>query len=199
MVKDAYLFILPLVAVAAVTFYFEWKLLLIISLVLILFVAFFFRNPDREIPSDPSLVVSPADGRVIGIEKNEAGLTRLSIFLSVFNVHVNRAPIAGKLVEQIYRSGQFHLAYDDRASIENERLVLTIQNDRRITFSLIAGIVARRIIPWKKEGDTVAKGDRIALIRFGSRVDIDLPDDCELMVEKGDRVRGGSSTIARWK
>jgi len=199
MVKDAYWFILPLLGVAAVSLYFGLTILLIPCLVLTLFVAFFFRNPDREIPSDPSLVVSPADGRVIRIEKTQSGLTRLSIFLSVFNVHVNRAPIGGKLVEQIYRTGQFHLAYDDRASVENERMDLTIQAERQISFSIIAGVVARRIVPWKKEGDTVAKGDRIALIRFGSRVDIDLPDDCELMVKKGDRVRGGSSTLARWK
>jgi len=199
MVRDAYIFILPLVGIAAVAVYAGLTILFLLSLLLMLFVAFFFRNPEREIPSDPDSIVSPADGRVIRIEKTESGLTRLSIFLSVFNVHVNRAPIGGRLVEQTYRPGRFHLAYDDRASIENERLILTIQNDRRISFSLIAGVVARRIIPWKKEGDAVTKGDRMALIRFGSRVDIDLPDDCELTVEKGDRVRGGSSTIARWR
>ena len=198
MVKDAYLFILPLLSVAAISFFFEWGLVALVFLLLALFVGYFFRNPEREVPSDPDLIVSPADGRVIRITP-ESGLTRLSIFLSVFDVHVNRAPIAGRLVQQTYRSGRFHLAFDDRASIENEQLVLTIKDDRRITFSLIAGIVARRIIPWKKEGDVVAKGDRIALIRFGSRVDVELPEDCELAVEKGDRVRAGSSVIARWR
>ena len=125
--------------------------------------------------------------------------TWVSIFLSVFDVHVNRAPIAGKLVRQVYVPGHFHLAYDDRASVENERLELTIENGRRIDFTLIAGLVARRIVPWKKEGEVVGKGDRIALIRFGSRVDIDLPGDCEVLVKEGDRLRGGSSRVARWR
>jgi len=199
MVKDAYLFILPLGGVALASFYFGLTVVSIPLLLLMLFVAFFFRNPEREIPSDPDAIVSPADGRVIRIEQSESGLIRLSIFLSVFDVHVNRAPIGGRLVEQNYRSGRFHLAYDDRASIENEQLTLTIENGRRISLSLIAGLVARRIVPWKKAGDIVVKGDRIALIRFGSRVDIELPEDCELLVKKGDRVRGGSSTIARWR
>lgn len=199
MVKDAFLFILPLAGICAAAFYFGLTLLALFCFILLLFVAFFFRDPGREIPADPDSIVSPADGRVIKIEKMDSGLTRISIFLSVFDVHVNRAPIGGKLVRQTYHPGRFHLAFDDRASVENERLVLTIQNERRVTFSLIAGIVARRIIPWIKEGELVTKGDRIALIRFGSRVDIDLPEDCELAVEKGDRVRGGSSTIARWR
>jgi phosphatidylserine decarboxylase len=199
MVKDAYLFIVPLLAVVAIAAYSGLTILAVFCLILVLFVAFFFRNPEREIPSDPDAIVSPADGRVIRIDKTEKGLTRISVFLSVFNVHVNRAPIGGRLVEQTYHEGRFHLAFDDRASVENEKLTLTIQNGRRISFSLIAGIVARRIIPWKKEGDAIEKGDRIALIRFGSRVDIELPDDCQLTVAKGDSVYGGSSTIARWK
>jgi phosphatidylserine decarboxylase len=182
-----------------IALFFGFTIAAIICLILLLFVAFFFRNPERTIPSESDVIVSPADGRVIRIEKSETGLTRVSIFLSIFNVHVNRAPIAGKLVEQTYHKGRFHLAFDDRASVENERLALKIENGRSVSFSLIAGIIARRIIPWKKEGDTVAKGDRIALIRFGSRVDIELPEDCELTIAKGDRVHGGSSTIARWK
>jgi phosphatidylserine decarboxylase len=199
MVRDAYLFILPLLGLGAITLFFGWIVLAIVCLLLILFVAFFFRNPERKIPDDPNAIVSPADGRVIRIEKTESGMTRVSIFLSVFNVHVNRAPIAGKLVKQRYHKGRFHLAFDDRASVENERLTFTIEDERSISFSLIAGIVARRIIPWKKEGDVVSKGDRIALIRFGSRVDIDLPAECELKIQKGDRIRGGSSVIAGWK
>lgn len=199
MVNDAYRFIIPLLAVSGASYYFGFNVLALCSLLLSFFVAFFFRNPEREIPEDPNAIVSPADGRVIKIERTEGGMTRVSIFLSVFDVHVNRAPIGGRLAGQTYHKGRFHLAFDDKASVENERLTLTIQGEQSVSFSLIAGIVARRIIPWKKEGEIVTRGDRIALIRFGSRVDIELPDNCDLTIRKGDRVRGGSSTIARWK
>jgi phosphatidylserine decarboxylase len=198
MVKDAYYFLIPLLVGAVACFYFGIPLISLLFLLPAGFVAYFFRNPHREIPADPNLVVSPADGKVIKVTSRE-GATRVSIFLSVFDVHVNRAPIGGRLVRQVYVPGRFHLAYDDRASVENERLELTIEDERSIAFTLIAGLVARRIVPWKKEGDVVGKGDRIALIRFGSRVDIDLPAGCEVLVEQGDRLRGGSSGIARWK
>ncbi|MEE8585726.1 MAG: phosphatidylserine decarboxylase, partial [Acidobacteriota bacterium] len=125
---------------------------------------------------------------------------RLSIFLSIFDVHVSRAPIEGEIESQQYRPGRFLLAFDERASVENEQLALTIANGgRRLRFSLIAGLVARRIVPWKKTGDRVAKGDRIGLIRFGSRVDVYLPAGCKPVVKRGDRVRGGASIIARWE
>lgn len=164
------------------------------------FILFFFRNPDREIPADPSVLVSPADGKIVQIEEEGDDLLRLSIFLSVFDVHVNRAPIGGRIVRQDYHPGRFLLAFDERASVENERLVLTIEDDqsRQLTFALITGLIARRIVPWKAAGDSVAKGDRIGLIRFGSRVDVFLPRTCQLEVHKGDRVTGGSSVIARW-
>ena len=198
MVKDAYYFVIPLLVGAAACLYFGVPFVALLLLLPAVFVAYFFRNPDREIPTDPNLVVSPADGKVIRVTPQD-GVTRVSIFLSVFDVHVNRAPIAGRLVRQVYVPGRFHLAYDDRASVENERLELTIENGHRIDFTLIAGLVARRIVPWKKEGEVVEKGDRIALIRFGSRVDIDLPADCEVLVKQGDRLRGGSSGVARWR
>jgi phosphatidylserine decarboxylase len=162
------------------------------------FVAFFFRDPEREIPADPNAIVSPADGKIILLEQDERG-TALSIFLSVFDVHVNRAPIDGLILSQEYRPGRFRVAYDSRASIENEQVVLTIGERRTITLSLIAGILARRIRLWKKKGDQVRRGDRIGLIRFGSRVDVFLPPDCQPFVGRGERVYGGTSIIAFWR
>jgi len=112
---------------------------------------------------------------------------------------VNRAPIEGTIVRKDYRPGKFRLAFDERASVENEKVTITIEGERKLTFSLIAGLVARRIRVWKNEGDHVKKGDRIGLIRFGSRVDVTFPPECDIVVTKGDRVYGGSSVLARWK
>jgi len=185
--------------VAAVLWFLGWPLGTGILIAVAGFVVFFFRDPDRVVPADSQAVVSPADGRVIRIQLEADGSTRLSIFLSVFNVHVNRAPIEGKIVRQDHRPGKFFIASDDRASVQNEQMVITIRGERELSFALIAGIVARRIVPWKKPGDAVNKGDRIALIRFGSRVDMILPANCGLLAKKGDRVYSGRSIIARWK
>lgn len=166
-----------------------------------LFFAYFFRDPFREIPVDPGVIVSPADGRIVKLEPVGDSLA-LSIFLSPFDVHVNRAPISGTILSQEYRKGRFLAAYDHRASVENERLIITIgskEGGRQLTFALIAGVLARRIVPWKKPGEAVRKGDKIALIRFGSRVDVFLPSGCEVLVKPGDQVKGGSSIIARWR
>ncbi len=199
MARDGWYFIIPLLLGAVALWYFGWRIGAGVLIFLAGFVAFFFRDPDRLIPADSQAVVSPADGKVIRIQREADGSTRLSIFLSVFNVHVNRAPIEGKIVRQDYRPGKFFIASDERASLQNEQLVITIRGERELSFALIAGIVARRIVPWKKAGDEVNKGDRIALIRFGSRVDMILPENCGLQVKKGDRVYAGRTTIARWK
>lgn len=198
MVKDAYYFIVPLLFLGLVLLWFEFLTLPILLLGLAVFVGFFFRNPDREIPADPDAIVSPADGKVVQIAEGPEG-ARISIFLSVFNVHVNRAPWGGTVQSQEYHPGSFRVAFDERASVENERVVFTVGDERRITFALIAGLVARRIVSWTKTGETVAKGDRIALIRFGSRADVFLPQECELVARVGDRVRAGSSLIGRWR
>ena len=159
------------------------------------FVAFFFRNPAREIPPDPRVIVSPADGRVVRIER-AGNVTKLSIFLSIFSVHVNRSPIAGRIEAVDYKSGKFKAAFNHAASVENERNVIMVsQGDLKLVFIQIAGLVARRIVCWKKPGDTVAKGELVGLIRFGSRVDVLFPGGTEVTVERGDRVRGGSSPI----
>ncbi len=156
----------------------------------------FFRDPERSIPQQPGLLVSPADGRVVQLRDSAHG-TVISIFLSVFNVHVNRAPVSGSIRSQEYRSGRFLMAFDDRASVQNEQMIWKIEGEASVTFSLIAGWVARRIVAWKREGETVKRGDRIGLIKFGSRVDITIPAGFAVAVEKGDRVRGGSSILAR--
>ncbi len=198
MANDAYYFLIPLLVLLLLFFWAGYLGLSVVLLVLSGFVAFFFRDPERSIPEDSRAIVSPADGKVIRLEREGEG-SILSIFLSLFDVHINRAPIGGTLVKQDYRPGKFKVAYDERASVENEQLTITIAGERRLTFSLVAGMIARRIRVWASEGSQVRKGDKIGLIRFGSRVDIVLPPECEIVVSKGDRVCGGSSVIAYWK
>ena len=198
MARDAYFFLTPLLLLLLLSFWAGFFWVATALLVLSGFVAFFFRDPERSIPEDPRAIVSPADGKVVRLNQ-EGEDSILSIFLSLFDVHINRAPVGGTIIKQDYRPGKFKVAYDDRASVENEQLTITIAGKQELTFSLIAGMLARRIRVWKKEGAQVSKGDKIGLIRFGSRVDVALPPGCELVVGKGDRVYGGSSIIAYWK
>ena len=194
-VKDAYRFLIPLLAATVLAFALGLSRVAILVLLLAAFVAFFFRNPRREIPSDPRVIVSPADGRVVKIER-VGNVTKLSIFLSIFNVHVNRSPIAGRIEAIDYRRGKFKAAFNHAASVENERNVIMVaQGNIKLVFTQIAGLVARRIVCWKKVGDTVSKGELIGLIRFGSRVDVLFPAGTEVTVKRGDRVRGGSTPI----
>ncbi len=167
--------------------------------VLALFCLYFFRDPDRAIPDGP-VAVSPADGKVVGIIGDGAGAecTRISIFLNIFDVHVNRAPIAGKIANVEYTKGQFLVASREIASTQNERNTVTIAGDSSsVRFAQIAGLIARRIVFCKKQGDTVAKGERVGLIKFGSRVDIFLGPEWEIKVQLGERVSGGSSVLAQ--
>jgi phosphatidylserine decarboxylase len=198
-VKDAFRFLIPLVLSAALALALGLYLATSLIMVLAVFVAFFFRNPHREIPTDPDAIVSPADGRVVKIER-VGNVTKLSIFLSIFNVHVNRSPIAGRIEAIDYRRGKFKAAFNHAASVENERnVVMVAQGDLKLVFTQIAGMIARRIVCWKKVGDTVARGELVGLIRFGSRVDILFPAGTEATVTPGTRVRGGSSVIGRIK
>ncbi len=197
MAKEAYPFLLPLLALGLGAIWLQWLVVAALLGLLAAFVAFFFRDPERAIPQDPRAIVSPADGRVIRVPAQDRGQV-LSIFLSPFDVHINRAPIEGLISKREYRKGRFRAAYDDRASVDNERLDLSIRGRQELKFSLIAGVLARRIKVWKKAGDYVSKGDRIGLIRFGSRVDLLLPPGCRTVVGKGDRVKGGSSILAYW-
>ena len=195
MVKDAIYFLVPLAAATAASFWIGWTGLGVALIGLAAFVAFFFRDPYRQIPSGPGIIVSPADGRVVRIEKEGEG-TRISIFLSIFNVHVNRSPIRGEITEVQYRKGKYRAAFNDLASVDNEQNTLTIRGDGlQIECSQIAGVVARRIVCRKKAGDVLERGEKFGLIRFGSRTDLVLPADVELEVRVGDKVRGGSSKV----
>jgi phosphatidylserine decarboxylase len=166
--------------------------------VLAAFCLWFFRDPEREIPAGP-YAVSPADGKVVLIRRKPES-TQVCIFLNVFDVHVNRAPIAGKIVEVEYKKGKFLVASKAAASFENEMNTITIDGDRTmVVFSQIAGIIARRIVCYKKPGDFVTAGERVGLIKFGSRVDMTLGPEWEIAVKEGQRVAGGSSIIARRK
>ncbi len=198
MVRDAWYFILPLSLAAAAAAYagLYWPAGGVLGVAI--FVAWFFRDPERSIPADPGVIVSPADGKIVRISAQEDE-TAISIFLSIFDVHVNRAPISGRVAAQEYRPGKFLLAFDDRASVENEQLRIKLAGENEVRFTLIAGLLARRIVPWIREGDHLNMGDRIGLIRFGSRVDVFLPSRCRVAVENGDRVRGGSTILAHWE
>jgi len=172
-------------------------------MVLAFCVAAFFRDPPRVIPTGEGLVVSPADGKVILIvpapdgHAAGRGYTQVSIFLSVFDVHINRAPIAGTIKDVVYNKGEFLPAWDDKASLKNEQNRAFIEgSEGRVGFTQIAGLIARRIVFRKKEGDVVARGEQVGLIRFGSRTDVFLPEGTTLNVKVGDRVSGGSSVIA---
>lgn len=164
--------------------------------ILALFCLWFFRDPDREIPTGP-VAVSPADGKVVRIRRTPGG-TQLCIFLNVFDVHVNRSPIAGKVTSVEYQKGRFMVASKDEASYRNERNTLTVDGgESSVRFAQIAGLIARRIVCTKKPGDYVTMGERIGLIQFGSRVDVDFGPEWEVVVREGDRVAGGSSIVAR--
>jgi phosphatidylserine decarboxylase len=166
--------------------------------ILALFCLYFFRDPDREIPTGP-VAVSPADGKVV-VVRPENGGQRISIFLNVFDVHVNRTPIPGRVVDVQYKEGQFLVASKEEASHSNEQNTITVEGPLgRVAFKQIAGLIARRIVCYKKTGDTLAAGERVGLIKFGSRVDIQLDLGWEVVVKVGQRVSAGSSVIARKK
>jgi phosphatidylserine decarboxylase len=194
-VKDAFRFLIPLIISAGLALFLGLTVAAVLVLLLAVFVALFFRNPKRDIPSDPDVIVAPADGRIVRIER-VGNVTRVSIFLSLFNVHVNRSPIAGRIEAIDYKPGKFKMALNHAASVENERNVIMVtQGDVKLVFTQIAGMIARRIVCWKRVGDAVGKGELIGLIRFGSRVDILFPAGTEVTAKRGDRVRGGSSAI----
>ena len=169
-------------------------------LLLTLFMAFFFRDPKRVPPSDPDVVVSPADGKVtrVGPPTPGADSTVISIFLSPLDVHINRSPIPGKIVDVLYSPGKFLMATNEKASLVNEQNALTIQGEKiTVVCKQIAGILARRIVCWKAEGDSLGLGERFGMIKFSSRTDLLLPANVRVTVKEGDRVRGGTTVIGR--
>jgi phosphatidylserine decarboxylase len=194
-VKDAVIFLVPLFILMALFFAIGMTGVGIFILLLAAFVAFFFRNPKRRIPADPNVIVSPADGKVVKLER-VGNVTKLSIFLSIFDVHVNRSPMRGRIEAMDYRPGRFRAAFHHAASVENERnIIMVSQGNVKLVFTQIAGLIARRIVCWKKVGDFVEKGELVGLIRFGSRVDVLFPAGTEVTVQTGQRVRGGSTPI----
>jgi phosphatidylserine decarboxylase len=199
MVKEGYWYGLPLVLIAGGLFGLGLMVAGALFLAAAALVLNFFRDPERTIPTGPSLIVSPADGRVVEVvEENLDGraVRRVSIFMSPFDVHVNRSPIAGTIDSVVYRAGSFHVASQARASIENERNTFTVRGGAgEIVVKQIAGVLARRIVFWKKPGDEIGRGERVGLIKFGSRVDVALDPQVELRVRVGDRVRAGTSVL----
>jgi phosphatidylserine decarboxylase len=202
-VRDGFVFILPLLVLTVVFAAVGIKSLALFFLVLTLFVINFFRNPERVIPTGTNVVVSPADGRVLKIEDVEGNdlitgkCKKISIFMNVFNVHVNRAPYAGTVKTIRYEAGKFLNASLDKASSLNEKNSVLVQtNDgREILTVQIAGLVARRIVCWVKEGMNIERGERFGLIRFGSRLEVFMPVDTEILVRVGDKVRAGETKI----
>ena len=198
MVIDGIYYAIGLFAGGALVSYLTRPAFGIPMFILGLFCLWFFRDPDREIPSGP-VAVSPADGKVVWI-KRMGDQIRVSVFLNIFDVHVNRSPIAGKITKVEYKKGKFLVASVEAASSENEMNVITVEdNGVKVVFSQIAGLIARRIICYKQAGDSVASGERIGYIKFGSRVDIWFGPEWTVDVKEGQRVSAGSSILARRK
>ncbi|MGD0129568.1 MAG: phosphatidylserine decarboxylase [Terriglobia bacterium] len=206
MLREGYWYGLPLVLISggALGFWFRESspallVCAIFFLILALLVLNFFRDPERPIPTEAQAIISPADGRVVQVvEENHEGcpVRRVSIFMSPVDVHVNRSPIAGVVKEVNYRKGSFRVAMAEAASIENEQNVFTVEGEQgRVVVKQIAGILARRIVFWKRIGDSLARGERVGLIKFGSRVDVLMAPDVTLSIKVGDRVRAGSSIL----
>ena len=202
MVKEGYLFSAPFLVLGIIALIAGWHWTGGILIFLGFFVLYFFRNPQRTIPSAPGLVVSPADGRVMEIVQEPLDGTvgwRVSIFLAIWNVHVQRAPVTGRVADVVYRPGRFYAAMRSAASRENEQNIIYLHApEGRIVFKQIAGAIARRVICWKSEGQEVARGELMGLIRFGSRVDVWLPLEARIAVKRGENVKGGESILAEW-
>jgi phosphatidylserine decarboxylase len=202
MVKEAYRFAIPPLVLGVLCLGFDWWWAAGVLIFLGLFVFYFFRDPQRTIPSDPDVIVSPADGHVVMIvdELLDGRMgRRISIFLAIWDVHVQRSPVGGRIADVVYRPGRFLGAYRAAASTENEQNIVYIHTPRgSVIFKQIAGAIARRVVCWKREGQTVALGERVGLIRFGSRVDIWMPLETQVVTERGQKVKGGESILARW-
>ena len=206
--REGWPLVLVLLGLAVVLFLLRWPWTGGIFLALGLFTAFFFRDPDRRAPDDSRLVLSPADGKVIVAGPAPAGnplgegATQVSVFLSIFDVHVNRSPVGGRISRVEYHEGEFRPAFQDKASLANEQNSVTIdvrEGGPSVNFKQIAGLIARRIVFKKKVGDTVAAGERVGMIKFGSRVDVFLPPEFKVTVKEGDRVSGGTSVLGERK
>lgn len=200
MVRDGYFYAAPLIAAAVLLGWLTSPVWAIIPVLLACFFLWFFRDPERVIPQDGDAVVSPGDGKVTDVSAVMDGSqkrTRISIFLNVFNVHVNRSPIAGVVRDVRYRRGQFLNAMNKASADENEQNIVTVEGDgQTVVFKQIAGLLARRIVFYPKVGDRLERGQRVGLIKFGSRVDVVLDSSARVNVKIGDHVKGGSTVLA---
>jgi phosphatidylserine decarboxylase len=177
----------------------------LIPILLFIYVLYFFRDPERIISSDPQDIVSPADGKIIAVDEivedyfTKQKMKRVAVFLSVFDVHVNRSPVEGKVLKSHHHAGEFLDARNPEIDVKNEAQNWLIETSHgMVVVRQIAGLIARRIVAWSQEGDVLTKGHRFGMIRFGSRTDVFLPLDCEIHVQVGQRVEGGSTVIAQW-
>ena len=207
MVTEGYKFAAAPIVLGIAALFLGWHILALqiaafVLLALATFILYFFRDPERIIPSDGLTIVSPADGRVLEVIDEQFGGRagkRITIFLAVWNVHVNRTPMTGKLSRIEYRPGKFQMAMRKSASAENEQNVIYLETAHgQIVFKQIAGMIARRVVLWKREGDQLQRGERIGIVRFGSRMDVWLPLEAAISVKPGDHVAGGSSILGRW-
>ncbi len=200
---DGYPFILLAALISLVTALLGYDIIALIALFLTTFILYFFRDPDRISPDEDDVLVSPADGKIIQIEKVfderfvKEHVFKISIFMNVFNVHVNRAPFSGKVSQVRYSPGRFYSANTDRGALENEYCAITMNtaSDRRLAIVQVAGLVARRIVCWAEKGDYFSRGERIGMIRFGSRVDLYLPLQVQLEVKAGQKVKAGETVL----
>lgn len=200
MVRDGYLYAAPLIAAGLLLGWLTHPVWAIIPFLLAAFFLWFFRDPERAIPQDAGAVVSPGDGKVTEVASVIVGnerLTRISIFLSVFNVHVNRTPIAGVVREVRYQRGKYLNAMNAASAEQNEQNIVTMEADgQKIVFKQIAGLLARRIVFHPKVGDRLERGQRVGLIKFGSRVDVLMDSSAHVQVKVGDHVQGGATVLA---
>jgi phosphatidylserine decarboxylase len=179
--------------------------LLVLAVGLTLFIIYFFRDPERAVPGDADIIVSAADGLVVSVDEMDepdfqlGRMRRIAVFLSVFDVHVNRSPVQGKVTKTIYTPGKFLDVRHADASTLNECLAWSLETEHGpVAVRQIAGLIARRIVAWSKEGASLERGERFGMIRFGSRTEVFLPLDCTVLVKPGDRVQGAATPIARW-
>ena len=201
--REGFVFIGPLIGASLVSGLVGALYLCVGFSILSLFAIYFFRNPRRNIPSGDHVVLSPADGRVLSVERCQEkrflrrDVTKISIFMSLLNVHINRAPIGGIVEEMHYHPGRFHLANTEKSSLENEQNAVLVrrQDGLRVLFVQIAGFVARRIVCYPQQGDVLEHGQVLGMIRFGSRLDVYLPEQVDPVVKPGDRVKGGESIL----
>jgi phosphatidylserine decarboxylase len=201
--KEGLPFLIPVILLTVILGIMGWKVWMSLGILFSLFVAYFFRNPRREIPNLQNIILSPADGRIIHVGECEEGrflkkkVLKVSIFMSLFDVHLNRVPISGKVLERNYLPGRFFVASVEKSSLLNEQnaMILETEDRTKILLIQIAGFVARRIVCYAKTGDTLRKGEIFGLIRFGSRVDLYLPPAVKPIIRVGQHVKGGESII----